>query len=66
MCKLISFSKHSAFFDAKYCWFLLPSMHYLKKSTTNKTYVPFPDTKELYDKDYICINKTEYKKLIEN
>jgi nitrite reductase/ring-hydroxylating ferredoxin subunit len=56
MCKFISCSKHSAVFDAKNGWFLLASS---KKSTTNKTYVPFPDPKELQDKDYICINRTE-------
>ena len=32
MCKLISCSNHSDFFDTKYCWFLLGSTHILKNS----------------------------------
>ena len=31
MCKSISCSTHSAFFDAKYCWLLLVSNHIFKK-----------------------------------
>jgi hypothetical protein len=32
MCKLISCSNHSAFFDTKYCLFLLASIHLFKNS----------------------------------
>lgn len=37
-----------------------------KKSNSNKTYIPFPEPKELQDSDKNYINKTEKKKQIEN